>query len=92
MLEKILNFLFPKKCLKCGKQGEQYICSSCLNKMNVKAHIIKENNKFYDYIIYLNKYDKENRKYMLDFKFHEKAYLADFFCNLIENDKKIKNF
>jgi len=29
---KFLDFLFPKKCLECGRGGK-YICSSCLKKV-----------------------------------------------------------
>ena len=96
MIEKILNILFPKMCLNCGKQGEGYLCSSCFLKSNFKFKIIPVKNKCYNYLIYLGKYKNEIRRKMLDFKFYNKAFINEYFLEFLLKNKNIcaflKNF
>ena len=96
MIEKILNILFPKMCLNCGKQGEGYLCSSCFLKSNFKFKIIPVKNKHYNYLIYLGKYKNEIRRKMLDFKFYNKAFINEYFLEFLLKNKNIcaflKNF
>ena len=91
-MEKLLDIIFPKVCIRCGKQESSYICSSCLPFFYSKVKILKINNKFYDYLIYVNKYKDEMRTKLLGFKFYDKSYYADFFINLLLTDKKINSF
>jgi len=92
MIEKLLDIIFPKVCLNCGKQGEHYICSSCLHLYNSKINFKNENNKMYDYLIYLFKYESKNRRYMLDFKFNEKAYISEYFIKILTSNNKVNEF
>lgn len=91
MIESLLDIIFPKTCLICGKQENCYICSSCLQLFDVKAHIIKSN-KEYNYLIYLLDYKNKNRKDMLGFKFYDKAYMSEYFIELLIKDKKVCKF
>lgn len=33
MLELLLNLIFPKKCVSCGKKGE-FLCADCMTKIS----------------------------------------------------------
>lgn len=96
MIEKILDLLFPKVCENCGKQGEGIICSSCFSNFESKIHLKKIYGKAYDYLIFLNKYEKNMRSKMLKFKFYDSPYLAEFFTELLLKSGKLsevlKNF
>ena len=41
MLNKILNFLFPPVCGICLKNTDDWICKSCLDKLNIKLNKCK---------------------------------------------------
>jgi len=42
MFDFLLDFMFPKKCLGCGRWG-QYICADCLNKIKIQDERICPN-------------------------------------------------
>lgn len=92
MIEKILDILFPKVCLNCGKQGESYLCSSCFYKLDLKFKIYPVENKPYKFLIYLEKYKGEIRKKILEFKFYNKAYINEYFIEFLVKDKNICEF
>lgn len=92
MIEKLLNIIFPKTCLKCGKQEGQYICSSCLCSLNHKIHLIKVKDELYDYLIYLFKYKNQARKDMINFKFNDKAYMAEYFIEFLSYNNELVEF
>jgi ComF family protein len=92
MIENILNIIFPKSCLNCGKQGEGYICSSCFSLAKTNLHIEETQNEIYDYFIYLDDYKKDIRTKMLALKFYNKAYIAEYFAELIIKSNKINSF
>ena len=92
MIEKILNIIFPKTCLKCGKQEGQYICSSCLHSLNCKIYFMKAKNKLYNYLIYLFKYKNQARKDMINFKFNDKAFMAEYFIEFLCYNNKLAKF
>lgn len=92
MIDKILNFMFPKKCLECGKQGEHYICSSCFNLIKVNSRIFEIKNKNYNYFAYMDIYTDKLRKQMLKFKFSGKAYYAEYFIDVLSKNKQVLKF
>ena len=78
MLEFVLNFLFPTKCGFCGKINKQGLCPKCNYKLKQisKCEIKKVQDFYFDYQIYIFKYEGEIRSKLIDFKFNDKTYLA----------------
>ena len=92
MIDKILDVIFPKVCVDCGKQGEGIICTSCFFNLHLINQIKKEYRKNYDYLVYLSKYKDEMRSKLLKFKFYDSAYLSEYFTELLIRSENICNF
>lgn len=92
MIENLLDILFPKVCLNCGKYGENYLCSSCFDKMDLRFKIFPISKKSYNFLIYLGKYKEEIRKRLLELKFYNKAYINEYFLEFLIKDKNICDF
>ena len=92
MIEKFLDVIFPKVCLECGKQGEQYICSSCLSKSKLNFKIVNIYNKDYKYLVYLEKYQDNIRHKILNFKFYDEAYIGEYFIKFLLKNKSLCEF
>lgn len=92
MIENLLDILFPKICLNCGKYGKNYLCSSCFDKMDLRFKIFPISKKSYNFLIYLGKYKEEIRKRLLEFKFYNKAYINEYFLEFLIKDKNICDF
>lgn len=90
--KNLLNILFPKICLNCGKQGESYLCSSCFLALDLRFKIFPVQNKSYNFLIYLGKYKDEVRDKLLQFKFYNKAYINEYFLEFLIKDKNICDF
>lgn len=58
MIEKIVDIIFPKKCLICGKSEGKYLCDDCYKKMNLNFKFFKINNSNFEYLCYLEKYKR----------------------------------
>ena len=98
---KILDIIYPKQCIICGKIYTEIICDECYYKnifpiVKKQCRIERYNNKYFDEHLYIFKYKDEIRKLLIDYKFNEKAYLRDLFIKiLIKNEKiygKIKKY
>lgn len=115
MLELVLNFLFPQKCITCGNISRNFICSTCekrfekyrkfeiidnkklfMDKLGIqnanfiqKFYLIDNQKIYWEKMIYCFEYKSIVRKYMLQYKFYNKAYLAQFFSYEILKNKKI---
>ena len=92
MIENILDIIYPKVCLECGKQGEQYICSSCLSKSKLNFKIVNIYNKDYKYLVYLEKYQDNIRHKILNFKFYDEAYIGEYFIKFLLKNKSLCEF
>ncbi len=91
MLEKILEFVYPSRCIICDKvlefnsfEKKEFTCNNCKKKLEYK----REGNAFrqvfnmnFDYLLSIFSYKDIVRKLLLDFKFNEKKYLKYFFSN-----------
>ena len=94
--EKILNLIYPQTCGICGKIATNSLCKKCeieLKKQE-ESQIIGNNkeeieNKNFDELIYIFKYEGQIRKLILDYKFNEKSYLYLTFVNFLLKNKKI---
>lgn len=115
MLDLVLNFLFPKTCIICGKNNENYICSICekrfekYKKFNIidnerliidkigipninlkqKFYVIAGQKVYWEKMLYCFDYKSVVRKFILQYKFLDKSYLAEFFSYEILKNKKV---
>ena len=88
-MQKILDIIFPIKCIDCGKISEKWICDKCFNHLKYgKIEEFKEGE--IKYLISLFSYG-EIREKMLKFKFNDEAYIKNYFVELIVRNDKIKN-
>lgn len=93
--EKILNLIYPQTCGICGKINENSLCKKCEIKLNKQAEnrIIKEGteieDKYFNELMYIFRYEAQIRKLIIDYKFNDKAYLYKMFVNFLLKNKKI---
>lgn len=88
-MQRILDIIFPKKCVNCGKICENWVCAECFAKINYgKIEYFKEGE--IKYLISLFSYD-EIRDKMLKFKFNDEAYIKNYFIELVIRHDKIRN-
>lgn len=92
--EKISNLLYPPVCGICGKIALKGICIKCnveLKKQAEENILQKEEieEKNFEELMYIFKYEGQVRKLILDYKFNEKSYMYKTFVNFLLNDKKI---
>lgn len=93
--EKILNLIYPQTCGICGKINQNSLCEKC--EINLKRQsenqIIKDGeeieDKYFNELIYIFKYEGQIRKLILDYKFNEKSYIYLTFVNFLLKNKKI---
>lgn len=103
MIDFVLNFLYPPVCGICGKINYNWICSKCEKRLQKyeKFEIIKgnkniknilKNNKeeiYFDELLYYFEYKGLIRKLLLQYKFSDGSYLANFWAKVILKNKKI---
>lgn len=88
-MEKILDIIFPKKCVNCGKISENWVCDYCFSKISYgKIEYFEEGE--IKYLISLFSYG-EIRDKMLKFKFSDEAYIKNYFVELVVRNEKIIN-
>lgn len=93
MLEFVLDFLFPPACVVCGKIDKNWLCSKCQARVErlEKSCEVQIENKKYEKLLYIFKYESLIRKLVLGYKFSNKAYINNFFANMIvKNEKNCK--
>lgn len=90
-LNNVLDFIFPPSCVICNKIDKQYLCKECEVKIEKYIHIntIKE---MKDDRFHLLKYAGLVREKMIQYKFYNKAYLYNFFCEILMKNKKACEF
>ena len=88
-MQNILDIIFPKKCVNCGKICDYWVCDKCFYSTNYgKIEKFKEGE--IKYLISLFSYG-EIRDKMLKFKFNDEAYIKNYFVELIIRNEEIKN-
>lgn len=87
----LLELIYPNVCGICGDINKESLCTECNEKiMKIETSRIEEyKNKKFENHAYLFKYEGNIRKLILDYKFHDKAYLYKTFARLILNNSKI---
>lgn len=85
MIEKILELIFPRKCMFCNEKiNERYTCGKCLNIIKYyKEWVEKPVDAYYDKLICAMKYSGKPRNQMLKFKFNAAKYLAKGFAEIL---------
>ena len=85
----ILDFLFPRQCLNCGKSG-YYFCPSCLEKQITNSPIISTKNPILEGHLSLFKYNDLIKKIITEIKYDFVTDIIDSFTdtssNLIKNN------
>lgn len=93
--EKILNLIYPQSCGICGKLATNSLCKKCeieLKKQSENQIIINNKemqDKYFNELMYIFKYEGQIRKLILDYKFNEKSYMYLTFVNFLLKNKKI---
>lgn len=87
--EKILDLLYPKQCIICGKFNEDFICNKCYKQFEKQPIIQEYSDKNFKEHMYIFKYENTIRNLILDYKFNDKAYIYEFFTKIILKNKKI---
>ena len=96
-LENVLNLIFSPNCGICGKSG-CYICNECIEKIKklklAVNRIDKYNDeeKYFDKHLYIFKYEDIIRKKIIEYKFGNKPYLFNMFCEFFVKNKKACRF
>ena len=89
----IINMLFPQICGICEKVNIDGLCNKCKIELErlVESSIIDTEleNRFFNELIYIFKYEGFIRKLILDYKFHEKPYMYISIVAFILKNKKI---
>lgn len=93
MLEFVLDFLFPPACVVCGMINKNWLCSKCELRVKrlEKSCIVDIKSKKYEKLLYIFKYESLIRKLVLGYKFANKAYINNFFANIIVKNENNYN-
>ena len=94
-IQEILNLIYPPKCGICGKIYPNSLCNKC--KIKIKKfedlQIINSgeelDNKYFDELIYMYKYEGLIRELILDYKFNDKSFLYLTFVNFLTKNEKL---
>ena len=93
--EQILNLIYPQTCGICGKLASNSLCKKCEIELKKKSdmNIIQTGeeieDKYFNELMYIFKYEGQIRKLILDYKFNEKSYIYLTFVNFLLKNKKI---
>lgn len=87
MLKRILDLLFPPRCVLCHhflKSDEQNICSACAKTLPVaEGQHCKQKGEFFDFCISPLYYEGHVRSAIHRFKFSGKVQYAEYFGQLL---------
>lgn len=87
LLDNILNLIFPPTCGICGKITEEHICKDCYKKLQPYLYFYRCED-----IFYALKYKELIRSKIIDYKFNDKAYLYNMFCEILIRNKMACEF
>lgn len=98
LLETVLDFIFPPVCGFCGKMGEGNLCTKCRediihsNSYFNQLDFYQGKDTFIDEHFYLFSYTQLIREKILQYKFDDKAYLANTIYEFFMNNEKLYRF
>lgn len=91
----VSNLIYPQTCGICGKIAPNSLCKKCEIelKKQLDINIINQGkeieDKYFNEIMYIFKYEGQIRKLIIDYKFNEKSYIYLTFINFLLKNKKI---
>ena len=99
LLDIVLDFIFPPVCGICNQVGERYLCEKCkqeiiCSKIYLNQLDLYQNSTsvFIDEHFYLFSYTDMIREKILQYKFNDKAYLANTIYEFFMNNEKLYRF
>lgn len=94
----VSNLIYPQTCGICGKLAQNSLCNKCKIELKKQSENQIINNgeeledKYFDELMYIFKYEGRIRKTILDYKFNDKSYIYLTFVNfLLKNEKIFEN-
>ena len=77
----------------CEKISKTYLCSKCKVKLKnlLKLNTITYQDKYFNSLTYLFRYEGKIRDKLLKYKFRDYSYLYNFFAQIIINNCNLKN-
>lgn len=95
-LEIALSCIFPPVCGICGRKSKTYLCENCIKQLEKERKFLpKIEEKLSKYIVehcYLFTYEGIIREKILQYKFHDKVYLANMFFEFFVKNEKVCGF
>ena len=92
-LENMLTFIFPPICGICGRENENYVCKSCMEKLKLEKTYMPQ---IIDYKgikhCYIFKYEGIIRQKILQYKFKDNPYLYKMFSEFFTKNEKVCRF
>ena len=91
----VSNLIYPQTCGICGKLAPNSLCKKCEIELKKQSEneIIQNGeeieDKYFNELMYIFKYEGQIRKLILDYKFNEKSYIYLTFVNFLLKNKKI---
>lgn len=82
-------------CGICGKVNKESLCKKCemILKKDLDINIINQDeeiqDKYFNELMYIFKYEGQIRKLIIDYKFNEKSYIYLTFVNFLLKNRKI---
>lgn len=96
LLESTLSYIFLPVCGICGKQSKTYLCENCIKQLKEERRLLAEieekPNKWVQELCYLFNYENVIREKILQYKFHDKPYLANMFFEFFVKNEKVCGF
>lgn len=98
LLDTVLNFIFPPTCGFCNKMREGYLCQDCKRKITNSNFYLNQldfyqnKDNFIEEHFYLFSYIEPIRGKILQYKFDDKAYLANTIYEFFMNNEKLYGF
>lgn len=98
LLDTVLNFIFPPTCGFCNKMREGYLCQDCKRKITNSNFYLNQldfyqnKDNFIEEHFYLFSYVEPIRGKILQYKFDDKAYLANTIYEFFMNNEKLYGF
>lgn len=83
----ILDFIYPKHCVLCGKvlwhYGDSAICESCAAETHICKNV-RDDRYYFDEAIGVIKYDGKAKDAMLKYKFKSVKYYAHAYARIMD--------
>lgn len=90
LLDIVLDCIFPPICGICGKIDKSHLCEMC--KIELEKYRYLNRNYIKEEIFHLFKYKGVIREKIISYKFGDKSYLYEMFCEVFMNNRSACEF